>query len=80
MIKAFSHPDFKRNQKRAKQNPCCICGKEIKDTSKAKMLRVNVHNEVVAPDAVLPEGEDLGWHAVGPDCLQNNPELIPLSR
>ena len=76
MITAFSHPDFKRNQQKVgPRTPCCICGKGIKDMSKAKLLRVNTANQFVAPDAALPEREDLGSFPVGPECLRKNPEL-----
>jgi len=76
MIKAFSHPDFKRNQEKAGGlTPCCICGKGIKDMSTAKHLRVNVYNEFVAADADLAPSEDMGSFPVGSECLRNNPEL-----
>ena len=80
MVTAFSHPDFKKNQARAKHDPCCICGKEIKDASKAKKLRVNFANEFVSPDALLAPGEDIGYFSVGPECLRKHPGLVRLAK
>jgi len=76
MIEAFSHPDFTLNQSKVgKLTPCCICGKGIKNMATAKHLRINVFNQFVAPDAAIPEGDDMGCHPVGPECLRKNPEL-----
>jgi hypothetical protein len=73
---AFSHPDFNRNQAKAgDRTPCCICGKGIKNMSKAKHLRVNTANQFVADDVELAPGEDMGCFPIGPECLKKHPEL-----
>lgn len=59
--------------------PCCVCGKPVNIKARPYWLRLLVGGKVVTTetDTEIPEGQDLGCHPIGADCLRRHPELKP---
>jgi hypothetical protein len=74
-------PNYDRNESRCEpdETPCKLCGRPIKDQSKAKQLHFGTGNAVLITEDEPEVGtaDDCGYFPVGPNCARKYPELKP---
>lgn len=80
MIKIPHTPDHVANSQRVHgAEPCVVCGRGIKDPTRAKWLHMNTDGYAISKSEAASIGpdHDQGSFPIGPDCLRNHPELTP---
>jgi len=72
--RAFSRNFFRGGRliEKPSEEPCCICGKGIKDLSKALSAEVYHGGEFVPADVEADNTDAgyMGWYYIGPECAK----------